>query len=298
MKCTTSTSSLGLLLALPVALAGLFDSPKPLLAFSHPESFRGLKEEFNKQIDTVAFLPGFHPCGTLTILALDDYSDSTSQHLHSLNFDDFEILPRSNRTTKEDEGEGEGKPERRKFTMDYFEEARDSVLESHGLEGTVLAWSKGWRNTCGRGAINKQVKVIKVSTKDLLGKPGISRQNYLEQLDARVTPHLENLEPSPHNNLVIVTPVSTSTQLLLFDVATPSKPLPPPEWKIEYPARRTRERGFFERILARIIDFLILSAAGFGLFSLGKCGWNKYQEKKGKIRLPFTRDDDLDLEAE
>jgi hypothetical protein len=45
---------------------------------------------------------------------------------------------------------------------------------------------------------------------------------------------------------------------------------------------------------------IILLAAGVGLYSVGKWGWKKWQEKKGGIRLPFTREDEavLDLDAE
>ncbi|GAA5895649.1 uncharacterized protein JCM6883_001575 [Sporobolomyces salmoneus] len=291
-----TASSISVLLGLPLVFAGLFDSPQPLLAFSHPKSFLGLKDEFTKRVDTVAFLPGIiHPCGTLTIIALDE-SDSPSKP--TLEFTDFSLFPRSNETSTD---EGEDQEEPRKTLMDYYDEAADSVLEEKGLEGTVLAWAKGWRNTCGKGAINKQVKVVKVASKDLLGKPGMSRKEYLKQLDSRITLHFSNLEPPPHNNLIIVTPVSPSTQLLLFDVATPSKPLPPPQRKIEYPARRKHERSLFERILAKMIDFAILAAACIGLVSLGKWGWKRYEAKKGSIRLPFTRNEEegvLDLDAE
>ncbi|GAA5879828.1 hypothetical protein JCM16303_004197 [Sporobolomyces ruberrimus] len=297
----SSTSSLALLLALPSALAGLFDSPKPLLAFSHPRSFLGLKDEFTKRVDQVAFLPGFHPCGTLTIFALDDTSSPSS-----LDFTDFEIFPRtSNGTESSEHGDGEAE-QKKKTLMDYFDEAKDSVLEEAALEGTVLSWSKGWRTTCGKGAVNKQVKVVKVSSKDILGKPGQTREQYLEQLDGRITPHLEQLDPAPHNNLVILTPISSATQFLLFDVATPSRPNSPPTsdrptWKIEYPVRRKREHSWLLVILAKMIDFAILAAACVGSVAAGKWVWNKYQEKKGSIRLPFTREEDeavLDLNAE
>jgi hypothetical protein len=50
-----------------------------------------------------------------------------------------------------------------------------------------------------------------------------------------------------------------------------------------------------------MIDFAILAAACVGSVAAGKWVWNKYQEKKGSIRLPFTREEDeavLDLNAE
>jgi hypothetical protein len=106
----------------------------------------------------------------LTIIALDEQ--------RSLEIGDFDLLPRRSNDTTED-GEPEG--EKRKTLMEYFDEAEDSVWEDQALEGTVLAWARGWRNTCGKGAVNKQVKVVKVSSKDLF-KPGQSRKDYLEEL--------------------------------------------------------------------------------------------------------------------
>ena len=87
----------------------------------------------------------------------------------------------------------------------------------------------------------------------------------------------------------------------MFDVTSPARPSHPPEWKFEYPLRRKRERGIVERILARLIDMAILAAAVVGIASLGKWAWSKYQDKKGRIQLPFTRGEEeavLDLDAE
>ncbi|GAA5830076.1 hypothetical protein JCM3766R1_006758 [Sporobolomyces carnicolor] len=291
----SSTSSLALLCTVPRVFAGLFDAPKPLIAFSHPKSFLGLENEFTQRVDTVAFLPGLHACGTLTIVALDDIGPESPAG-PSLAFADFDAWPRSNETREAGDGAAP-----RKTLMDLWDDAEDAVVESKALEGTVLAWSKGWRNTCGPGAVNKQVRVVAVGSKDLLGTNGMTREEYLRHLDARITLHLSRLEAPPHNNLVVVTPVSPATQRLMFDVTSPARPSHPPEWKVEYPVRRKRERGIVERILARLIDMAILAAAVIGIASLGKWAWSKYQDKKGRIQLPFTRGEEeavLDLDAE
>jgi len=114
----------------------------------------------------VAFIPGFHPCGTLNIFALDE---------RSLEYSDFDLLPRSNETIPKEEGQ-----EVAKTLRDYYEEAKDSVMEEAALEGTVLSWARGWRNTCGKGAVNKQVKIVKISADGM--KAGASRKDWVKAL--------------------------------------------------------------------------------------------------------------------
>lgn len=160
-------------------------------AFSHPKSFLGLENEFTQRVDTVAFLPGLHACGTLTIVALDDIGPESPAG-PSLAFADFDAWPRSNETREAGDGAAP-----RKTLMDLWDDAEDAVVESKALEGTVLAWSKGWRNTCGPGAVNKQVRVVAVGSKDLLGTNGMTREEYLRHLgQPRIVPVPS---PSPPN---------------------------------------------------------------------------------------------------
>ncbi|GAA5926973.1 uncharacterized protein JCM15063_000422 [Sporobolomyces koalae] len=308
---TTAAAIVALGSLVPVGLAGLFDSPRPLIAFAYPKGLLGLDDGFSKRIDQVAFLPGFHACGTMTILALDADADKPSS-APSLDSTDFDLFPHTPHATNGSTSE----PPVKKFVMDYLNEAPDSVLEGNALEGTVLSWARGWSKTCGRGAANKQVIVVRLSTRDVLDAGRDGRKEYVEALDARIVPYLEKLEPAPHNNLVIISPISSTTLRLLFDTATS----PPgrgkdttggtPGWRIEFPDRSQRRarRSWLARIFARLIDGAILLAAVVGVFSAGRWALRKYRtgRDEGKIRLPFTtppasansEERELDLEAE
>lgn len=101
------------------------------------QPFLGLDDGFSEEIGTIMFLPGFHTCGTLSIVSLDP-----ALHLTQA---DLEALPVYNGSLQE-----------------RWLEAPTAVREGNSSEGTILAWATGWRNTCGRGAANKEVRVTKL----------------------------------------------------------------------------------------------------------------------------------------
>lgn len=122
------------LLSLLVAAVPFPPAQVPLLGWSAPADFLGLDDGFSKPIGYVAFLPGFHACGTLQILSVE-----------GLEFADFDLMP-----------SGEGS------VMARYEEGKTTVTEDDAVEGTVAAWAKGWKATCGKGEANKEVRVAKV----------------------------------------------------------------------------------------------------------------------------------------
>lgn len=136
MRPTRQAATLVLVPLLPLlAAAAPFPLAQvPLLGWSSAAEFLGLDDGFSKPIGHVAFLPGFHACGTLQILSVE-----------GLEFADFDLMP-----------SGEGS------VMARHEEGKTMVKEDDAVEGTVAAWAKGWKATCGKGEANKEVRVAKV----------------------------------------------------------------------------------------------------------------------------------------
>lgn len=128
-----------LALAVPLAFAAPFPSARiPLLGYSSPEPFLGLEAaELAKPIGTVAFIPRFHPCGTLLVLSVDD-----------LSFDDLALLPHSASNAS---------------LWALYDSAPTNLLQDDAVEGTALAWMRGWRSTCGKGEHNREVRVASLT---------------------------------------------------------------------------------------------------------------------------------------
>ncbi|GAA5890038.1 hypothetical protein JCM5296_004751 [Sporobolomyces johnsonii] len=304
-----STSLLLAASSLPLALCGLYDTPAPLLGFASPKPFLGLDDGFSKAISTVAFIPGFHTCGTLLVLSVD-----------GLQRGDFDLLPRGggasgNQTAPDSEGEEAGEGDHREAQeqssglMDRYLSAPTTVIEDDALEGTVLAWAKGWRRTCGRGEANKEVRIAKVVVDG--AEPG--REAWVRALDAHIVPYLEALPPAPHNSVVLLTTVSAATLRQLFDTASPPpsspSPNPPsspnPNFPPDYPSKR-RHHGRIYAIVHSMVSLAVWGAILVGLAYGGRWGWRKWEQRKkeseeGAVRLPLTRDEEegeLDLDAE
>ena len=134
---TMLLATAAVLSTLACALAAPFPSTRvPLLAFSSPSPFLGLDDDaFTRPVGTVAFIPGFHTCGTLVVLSVDH-----------LALDDLALLPRNDSTAAPS-------------LWDRYTAAPSRTLVGDAVEGTVLAWARGWRSTCGKGADNKEVRV-------------------------------------------------------------------------------------------------------------------------------------------
>ncbi|GAA6058984.1 hypothetical protein JCM10212_001694 [Sporobolomyces blumeae] len=294
--CTASSLSALALAVLPVVRAGYWDTTAPLLAFSTPKSFLGLEGELSKPIGNIAFLPGLHPCGTLTCFVLDE---------GDLEFSDFDLFhQRHNSTDAASDHDALSDGTTAKGLRDWFDAAADSTLERAAYEGTVVAWAKGWRATCGRGAVNKQVKVVKLKLEGV--DPNQGRQAFVDALDARITPYLDMLEPAPHNNLVMLTTMTSSTQRLLFDVATPPISSRPggnapsddargphgsPDSEVGPGRRHSRgRRGWLYRLVGHLIDLAIASVVLVGFAYAARFAQKKWSERKegGQIRLPFS----------
>lgn len=99
------------------------------------QAFLGLDDGFSEEIGHIEFLPGFHACGTLEILSVSGL-DSTA---------DFDLLPAYDGSVAE-----------------RWINAPTRVKESNSSEGTIVAWAKGWRSSCGKGDANKEVRISKV----------------------------------------------------------------------------------------------------------------------------------------
>jgi hypothetical protein len=110
----------------------------PLLAFSHPKPFLGLDDGFSDpRIGHVAFIPGFHACGTLSIYSVEPGVDEG----------DWGLLPRGGNGTNGVEGEAE--KEKRdgeageKGLWERYEQSATKVIDTAAVEGVILAWAKG-----------------------------------------------------------------------------------------------------------------------------------------------------------
>lgn len=133
---------------LPILVASLVQlaAAEPLLAYSAPKAFLGLEQDtFKLNNGVIAFLPGFHACGTLQLISVD-----------GLQHGDFAFLPSRNETAA-DLGDQTGSG-----LKEAYEGAETKDLEQNAREGEVVAWAKGWARSCGKGAAMKEVRAAKV----------------------------------------------------------------------------------------------------------------------------------------
>ncbi|GAA5970289.1 hypothetical protein JCM11641_001651 [Rhodosporidiobolus odoratus] len=274
------------LCALTASAAPFPSAHVPLLAYSSPSPFLGLEDGFSTPIGTVAFIPGFHTCGTLNIFSVDP----------ELEFEDFERLK---------ERTGEGKEDAEEGLWQRYESGQSGVIEDNAVEGTILAWAAGWRKTCGRGAENKEVRVTKVLVDGADARS--DREGWVASLDAHLKLLLDDLRPAPHNNVILVTSLSPSTLLRLFDLASPppSSPSPSnPNTGKPMPSRR-RRHGLIYRLISHFISLILWVGLAIALYLGGKKLWTRVQEKRellngggGQVRLPTTREEERELEFE
>ncbi|GAA5897792.1 hypothetical protein JCM8208_000263 [Rhodotorula glutinis] len=276
----------------PLALAAPFPSARlPLLGFSSPSPFLGLDDQaFAQPIGTVAFLPGFHACGTLLVLSVDH-----------LTLDDLALLPRSpdDNSTAHDS------------LWDRYTAAPSNTLVADAVEGTVLAWARGWRETCGKGAANKEVRVAHLTVD---GVDDNDRAAWARALDDHARPHLDSLPPAPHNSVVLVTSLSHASLRTAFDLASsPSSPSPPSRspghvgWDTSRPRRERPAHGLVVRTLGHMVDlalagaFLVACAYAARWAWVRSEGWRE-RRKAGAhgdgVRLPLDREGARELELE
>lgn len=132
--------------------------------------------------------------------------------------------------------------------------------------------------------------------------------------DAHLLPYLDALSPAPHNSVVLVTSLSPSTLLSLFDLASsppssppsPSDPSSPPPPTI--PPQRKRSHGFLYRLIKSLLSLALKALLLIALFALGKKLWVRYKAwsaerdgvdgAAGRVRLEENDEVDLDLGSE
>ncbi|BGP20823.1 hypothetical protein JCM10213_008142 [Rhodosporidiobolus nylandii] len=279
-------SSIIALAAVAGALAAPFPSARvPLMGWSEPKAFLGLDDGFSTPIGTVAFLPGLHSCGTLSIFAVEP----------ELDFEDFALLPRQNGTDGE------------VGVWERYENARTKVAEGDAVEGTILAWARGWRSTCGKGAANKEVRVQKVLVDG--ADPREDRAGWVASLDEHLRPLLAALPTeNGHNNVVLLTSLSPATLMSLFDVASPPPSSPPtsddknPNLPPGYPARRRRQHGLLWRLISLLFSLAFWAALGFAsAFAADRAlaYWRaRKEQQEGAVALPInlSREQERELE--
>ncbi|GAA5882156.1 hypothetical protein JCM3774_002946 [Rhodotorula dairenensis] len=273
----------GLLSAAARALASPYPRARvPSFAYSAPKTFLGLDDGFSDEIGHIVFLPGFHACGTLDILSVA-----------GLDSDDFDLLPSY-----------EGS------VADRWLTAPTHMKESNSSEGTILAWAKGWRSSCGKGNTNKEVRVAKVLVD---GVPdGAPRSEWAKALDEHLLPYISELPAAPHNSVVLVTSLSEPTLRALFDLAAPSSPPPPRpppsdgDGRKEIPGRgHPRQHGLIWRTVAYMINLAFWAAVLIGLGYGSRWVAKKWRERQaarggGAVALPGPEHNDLrvDLDSE
>ncbi|PRQ75493.1 hypothetical protein AAT19DRAFT_13550 [Rhodotorula toruloides] len=200
-----------------------------------------------------------------------------------LEFSDFELLPRGNGSV-----------------FERYEEGKTKVREEDAVEGTVAAWARGWRKTCGKGEANKEVRVAKVLVDGVA--EDAERSEWATALDAHLTPYLDSLPPPPHNSVTLLTSLSPSTLLSLFDLASPPPSSPSPHNPPSIPARRKHAHGVLYRLAAALFSLALKALLLLALFVLGKRFWVRYKAWKaaregaegvGRVRLG---DDELNLD--
>lgn len=301
-----------LALAVPLALAAPFPSARiPLLGYSSPAPFLGLEAaELAKPVGTVAFIPRFHPCGTLLVLSVDD-----------LSFDDLALLPHSASNAS---------------LWAQYDAAPTSLLQDDAVEGTVLAWMRGWRSTCGKGEHNREVRVasLTVDGADRSDKAAWARSlgaSFLslpsvracvpadptrEDTDEHAQPHLASLPPAPHNAVVLLTSLSPSSLRTAFDLATPppngDAPAPPAGGppRQDLPPRRRRPHGLVLRTLGHMVDLALAGAFLVALSCAARWAWRVSEARRragwglsaggagGGVSLPLDREGARELEME
>lgn len=112
--------------------------------------------------------------------------------------------------------------------------------------------------------------------------------------DAHLLPYLTSLPPSPHNSVTLLTSLSPSTLLSLFDLASPPPSSPTPTNPPTIPAHREHTHGLIYRLLASFFSLALKALLLIALFVLGKRLWARYQtwkaaregaEGAGRVRL-------------
>ncbi|GAA5988431.1 hypothetical protein JCM10908_003563 [Rhodotorula pacifica] len=276
----TSLASVAGLLVASTVLASPFPRGRvPSLAYSSPKAFLGLDDGFSQEIGNIFFLPGFHSCGTFEILSVAN-----------LDYADFALLPEYDGSVAQ-----------------KWRDAPTHVKEGNSSEGTILAWAEGWRKTCGKGEVNKEVRVSKVLVDGV--EEGADRSTWAKALDAHLLPYIAALPPAPHNSVVLITSLSESTLRSLFDLASPppSHPSPspsptPPTIPGQHP-HQPRPHGFIWRIVAYMINLAfwacLLVALGYG----GRWVARKWRERRGQggVALPTDTgagDEDLHVDLD
>ncbi|GAA6035413.1 hypothetical protein JCM8097_000243 [Rhodosporidiobolus ruineniae] len=245
----------------------------PLLGFSTPKSFLGLEaDEMEKQVGTVHFLPGFHACGTLSIFSVEP----------ALEAADWELLAGYGEATLAEEGDGQ------EGLWARYSAAPTHFTTDKAVEGTIEAWATGWRNSCGKGAANKEVRVSKVLVDG--ADAAWDRQAWVEQLDEHLKPLLADLptDPAGHNNVILITSLSPSVLLRLFDLASPppSTPSPPstPNPNLPPSTRPRRPHGPMYRLVRLVFSTLfhaLLLIAAFLAFKRVKAWYLTRREQIG-----------------
>ncbi|TNY20174.1 hypothetical protein DMC30DRAFT_268418 [Rhodotorula diobovata] len=278
-----------LALAVPLAFAAPFPSARiPLLGYSSPEPFLGLEAaELAKPIGTVAFIPRFHPCGTLLVLSVDD-----------LSFDDLALLPHSASNAS---------------LWALYDSAPTNLLQDDAVEGTALAWMRGWRSTCGKGEHNREVRVASLTVD---GADRSDKAAWARSLDEHAQPHLASLPPAPHNAVVLLTSLSPSSLRTAFDLATPpprgGAPAPPGGGppRQDLPPRRRRPHGLVLRTLGHMVDLALAGAFLVALSCAARWAWRVSEARRragwglsaggagGGVSLPLDREGARELEME
>ncbi|GAA6019745.1 hypothetical protein JCM10207_009250 [Rhodosporidiobolus poonsookiae] len=248
----------------PSSTASLLSfSTQPFLKFNDDGQFDSLAQP----IGTVAFMPMLHACGTLAIYSVEP----------ELEWEDFGRIEELSKEGNATEG----------GLWSMYEEAKTKGRDEKAVEGTILAWARGWRATCGKGAENKEVRVTKLLVDGADAKA--DRDSWLRSLDDHLAPHLSSLPPAPHNNVVFVTSLSPSSLLTLFDLATPSTPAPsnPKSPSSPSPIPRRRSKGLIHALFSFFLRTLLACALVCAALRL----WSAYQSRKpraeGGVRLPL-----------
>ncbi|GAA5938991.1 hypothetical protein JCM3775_002644 [Rhodotorula graminis] len=291
---SSTAALLATLAACTLALAAPFPSARiPLLGFSSPSPFLGLDDDaFAKPVGTVAFLSGFHTCGTLLVLSVDH-----------LALDDLALLPRAD----------DDNSTSHHSLWDRYAAAPSNTLVPDAVEGTVLAWARGWRDTCGKGAANKEVRVAHLTVDGV--DDDDDRAAWARALDEHARPHLDALPPAPHNAVVLVTSLSPSSLRRAFDLASSppsdggSDTTPPPRRE----RRPAAAHGLVWRTLGHMVDLALAGAFLVGCAYAARWAWDRTEAWRARaraagavgagwggqsVRLPLDREAARELELE
>ncbi|KAK4700644.1 hypothetical protein P7C70_g5599, partial [Phenoliferia sp. Uapishka_3] len=224
-------------------------------------------DSFTKDPGTVIFLPGLHNCGTLLVLSAE-----------GLSLADLE--------------EAKGMDAMR----EEWQNAPSKILEDGALEEAVVAWTKGWRKTCGKGKGGGEVRVAKIVVDGL----GAGEKAPVEALDVALQTHLNALPPQPHQHLIILTSLSPSALTTLFSVAgggsSPSQPSSPGD-KTIFP-HPSRSFGIWGLLIGTVKMLFWLAVFGAICWTAYRWVAERRMRRKGRVMLPLSGDEELDLEAE